>query len=428
MMKIRANFIGVTSTIIIVIMGLFISCKEEIVGPPTVPIRAEIKQLIVNNSIYVTDIQDANKEDDLDSVIVTIPQGTDITQLDLDIIYSYFGSIDPEPGITDLTNPVYYTITSNIESRDYVVIANLVPPSLTSFLITSPREVVGKITGDSIILSLQEGIDYSNVSFSANYFGESLLPDMDKPIDLSVDTTITVTNKEFKNVYNIYIDWYKVIEFTGVVYDCTVHPNEFLPGAISSEDSTFFTIVDDPTAMGGKVARFTSLEYSGNTSGSATFPFVDLGLDEQPDEVTIIIRGKGYATNPTNHRYVEIEVQLGLYRFQFWVTVNGLDGTDYSNLPYENIPGGLDPLAWNIYRLTANRITGEVNIYLNESPDPLAEMAPLFMGLRDSEAWRARFGDGSGGNTYDGEYDYIIIETGGAYSPEDLPLSKILGE
>jgi hypothetical protein len=119
---------------------------------------------------------------------------------------------------------------------------------------------------------------------------------------------------------------------------------------------------------------------------------------------------------------------MDVWRYQFWVEWNGLDGNGYGQLPYEDIPGGLDPLAWNIYRLTANRVTGEVKIYLNENPDPLAEMSPLSMEIRDSENWKASFGDASGGNSYDGAYDYIIIETGGAYSPVDLPLSKILGE
>ncbi len=427
-MKTITNYKGVISIIIISIVVLVTACKEEITGPETVPIRAEIKQVIVNNSIFVEDIRDEVKTDDLDSVIVTIPQGTDVTQLDLDIIYSYFGEIEPQPGITDLTDPVYYTVTSNIESREYAVIANVVPPNLTSFLITSPREVVAKITGDSIVLKLQEGIDYSNVSFSAEYFGESIVPSVDQTIDLNVDTSISVINKEFENVYTIYIEWYKIIEFTGVIYDGTVHPNEFLPGAIESEDSTMYTIEDHENALGGKGARFTSLLYGGNDKGSAEFDYGDLGLDDQPDEVTVIIRGKGYPTHAEDHRYIEIAVFMDVWRYQFWVEWNGLDGNGYTQLPYEEIPGGLDPLAWNIYRLTANRITGEVKIYLNENPEPLAQMMPLFMEIRDSENWKASFGDASGGNSYDGVYDYIIIETGGAYSPVDLPLSKIFGE
>ena len=425
-MKTITKYNGVISIIIIAIIVLVTACKEEITGPETVPIRAEIKQVIVNNSIYVEEIKDADKTDDLDTVIVTIPQGTDITQLDLDILYSYFGEIEPQPGITDLTNPVYYTVTSNIETRQYVVIANLVPPNLTSYLMTAPREVAAKIEGDSIILKLQEGIDYSNVSFSAAYFGESISPTMDQTIDLSVDTTLTVINKEFENVYTIHIDWYKVIEFTGVIYDGTMHPNEFLPGAIGSDDSTMYTIEDHEGALGGKGARFTSLLYGGNDKGSAEFDYGDLGLDDQPEEVTVIMRGKGYATHEESHRYVEIAVFMDVWRYQFWVEWDGLDGNGYSNLPYEEI--GLDPLGWNTYRLTANRITGEVKIYLNENPDPIPQMTPLFMEIRDSENWKASFGDASGGNSYDGVYDYIIIETGGAYSPVDLPLSKIFGE
>ena len=431
-MKIKLNIIPAVSISMILAMGLFTTCKEEKTGPPTVPIKAEIKQVIINNSLYTAEFQDENDTDGVDTVVVTIPQGTDVTSLEMDIIYSYFGKIEPEVvETTDLSSPKTFTVTANIgdpdyeESRDYIVIANVVPPNLTSFMITSPREVVAKISGDSILFELQEGLNYSNVGFVAEYFGESITPSMEKAINLDTDSIISVTNKEFQNDYTIYIEWYKVIEFTGFIYDCTVHPNEILPGAIGSEDSAFVSIVDDSEALGGKVVRFTSLEYSGNNTGSINFDYGDLGLDDQPDEITVIMRGRGYATHPVDHRYVEIVVHLGFWRFQFWVEYNGLDGTDYSQLAFEDIPAGLDPFVWNTYRLTANRVTGEVHVYLNESKDPLAEMEPLALGIRSSENWKAGFGDGSGGNTYDGEYDYFIIETGGAYSPEDLPLSKI---
>ena len=112
-MKKRAIILGALSTLIILITVFLTACKEDISGPDTVPIRAEIKQVIINNSIYISEIMDEDKDDALDSVIVTVPQGTDITQLEMDIIYSYFGSIEPEPApVSDLTNPLRFTITS----------------------------------------------------------------------------------------------------------------------------------------------------------------------------------------------------------------------------------------------------------------------------------------------------------------------------
>lgn len=432
-MKVKLKYIAALSALFIAMFVFITACEEEKTVPPLVPVKAEIKQIIVNNSVYVIEYQDKIKED-IDTVVIIVPQGTDITSLDVDILYSYFGSITPEGGVTDFTNPVTYTVTSNFETREIMVMVQQVPPSLTSFLITSPVELVGKIVRDSmglgrdtIKLSIREGIDVSNTTFKVEFFGESVIPDPLGKLDLTKDTVIIVTNKEFQSSYAIDIDYYKVIEFTGVVYDGSMHPNSFLPGAISAEDSAFFTVEDDAFAVlgGGKVARFVNLDYAGNTSGSASFDFGDLGLDDKPEAVTIIIRGKGYATHVENHRYVEIVVHLDAWRFQFWVTDDGLDATDYGNLEYVDIAAGLDPLAWNTYRLTANSITGEVKIYLNENKDPIPQMDALFMSPRDPD-WKATFGDGSGGNSYDGSYDYIIIETGGAYSPEDLSLEKIM--
>jgi hypothetical protein len=434
-MKTKLRYIAAFSALVFAITVFFPACEEESTGPETVPIKAEIKQIIVLNSVHTIDYLDKIPED-IDTVEITVPQGTDISQLDLDIIVSYFGTIVPEPGITDLTNPVTYTVTSNFETRDILVMAVARPPSLTSFLLTSPLEVPGRIvkdtTGlgmDTIRLKIEEGIDLSKSRFLVEFFGESVDPDPSGTIDLEVENpTLDVVNKDFRTTYAIYIERFKEIRFTGFIYDGTVHPNEILPRAISSEDSAFITIEDDESALGGKVARFTNLEYSGNATGSVNFDYGNLGLTDQPEEITVIMRGKGYPTFTENFRYVEIVVQLGFGRFQFWVTDDGLDGTDYGNLAYEDIPGGFDPLSWNTYRLTAKLLTGEVKIYLNESPDPLAEMSPLFLGPRDSESWRASFGDGSGGNAYDGSYDYFIIETGGAYSPTQLPLSKIFIE
>jgi len=431
MMKLKINYIAAVSIMIIASMVVFTACKEEIVGPEAGPIKAEIKQVIVNNSVYDTEFLEEIDTDGIDTIIVTIPQGTDVTSLDLDMIYSYFGEMTPAAGITDLTNPVTYTVTSNVETRDYLIMAKVVPPSLSSFLMTSPLQVTTKIEGDSIMMEVPQGVSLTNVSFIAEFFGESIDPSMDRTIDLSVEKpTISVINKEFETVYTFYVEIQKKIEFTGFIYDGTEHPNVEFPGSIASEDSTFITINDaEGAVLGGKAARFTNLVYDGNKTGSVNWDFGDIGLDDEPDEITIIMRGRGYQTNPSDHRYVEIVLYLGVKRFQFWVTLDkGLDGTGWGETQFADIAQGLDPFVWNTYRITANRITSEVKLYLNENPDPLPEFTPLSMETKGSELkYKAGFGDGSGGNSYDGEYDYFIIETGGAYSPEDLPLSKIPG-
>jgi len=435
-MKTKYRFIAAISVLAFAMIAFFTACEEESTGPETVPIKAEIKQVNVLNSIFDATIRDDDPLD-MDTVEISIPYGTDVSALDLDIIISYFGSIEPAAGITDLTNPVVYTVTSNYETREVMVMATLVPPALTSFLLTDPVEIAARIvldtTGeamDTIKLKIKEGTDLTNAKFSAEFFGESVVPDPSSPIDLSVeDPIISIVNKEFQTDYCIDIEWYKDIKFTGFIYDGTVHPNVIAPGAISEVDSAFISIEDDSDALGGKVAHFKNLAYAGNATGSANIDFAELGLTQKPEAVTVIMRGKGLPTLAENFRYVEMNIYLGTWRYQFWVTLEGLDGTDHdSEVPYDEIPEGLNPLEWNTYRLTANLITGEVYLYINENPDAFTGMGPMYMGIRSSENWRIGFGDGSGGNAYDGLYDYIVVETGGAFSPADLPMSKIFPE
>lgn len=430
-MKIKFKYISVISTMIIALIVVLTACEEEIVGPDTVPVKAEIKQIIVNNSVYDVEYEDQVPED-IDSVIVTVPQGTDITQLDLDILVSYFGSIEPQPGITDLTNPVTYTVTSNAGTAQVLVMANVVPPSLSTFLLTTPVQAVAKITGDSIMLDILDGIDLSNATFSAEFFGESVVPDPLGTIDLTADNpTVSVVNGSFESTYKIYVDYYGAIEFTGFIYDCTVHPNEIVDGAVGEDEvnDNFFTVEDDANALGGKVIHFNSLveKNMGNHSGSANFKYAELGLDAEPDAVTVIFRGKGII-DAAPDRYFGVEIKWNNYRTQFFVEDVKLDISTADEYKYGDDPNGLDPTNWNIYRITANFITDEVKVYVNEDKDPIEALLVSMEDKGSDQGFKIGFGDQSSSNTYEGLYDYIIVEAGGAYSPEDLPLSDILPE
>lgn len=421
-MKIKLKYINVFSMVLIALITLFTACEEDPEGPETVPIKAEIKQVIVNNSIYTTDELDDNPAD-MDTIEVTIPMGTDITALDLDIIYSYFGTIEPEPGITDLTSPVIYTVTSNIETRQIMVMANVVPPSLTNFMMTTPREVPARIEGDSILMSLQEGIDYSETTFYAEYFGEGINPSMDETIDLTGDPTLSVFNKEFSTDYKFYIDWYKVIVFTGTIFDGTQHPNEFLPGSLAEEEAEGWIIEPDGLAYAGSVAHFVSLGEKGTDghNGAADFVYGQMGLDEVPNETTTIFRMKGIPDADEN--YLEIAFKMDGLRCKLLMEKDNLEfvSDDKNKWKFlEDETTTFDPTQWNIYRVTCNAITKEIKLYLNEEEEP--QMVHFLSDHGSSP--EVEVGDG-GGNKYESLIDYIVFETGGAYSPADLPLSKI---
>ena len=62
-MKNRFKFINILSSILIAVVVLFAACQEEITGPDTVPVKAEIKQVIVNNSISTVTEFNAVPED-----------------------------------------------------------------------------------------------------------------------------------------------------------------------------------------------------------------------------------------------------------------------------------------------------------------------------------------------------------------------------
>lgn len=422
-MKSKFKYLSAIGIVLIAITALFTACEEEIFVPDTVPIKAEIKQLIVNNSIYRVD-EINNVPGDIDTLIVTVPQGTDVTQLDLDIIFSYFGSITPEPGITDLSSPVTYTVTSNIETRQMMVMSKVVPPSLNSFLMTSPREVVAQIKGDSIIMSLQEGIDFTAITFSAEYFGESINPTMDETIDLTENPTFSVINKDFSTNYKFQIDWYKIIEFTGTIFDGTQHPNDFLPGSVAEENADGWVVEEDALAYQGSVAHFTSLGEKGTDghNGLASFVYGQMGLEAVPNETTTIFRMKGIPDAGEN--YLEVHFKLDGLRCKLLMEFDNLEfvSDDKNKWKFlEDEEYEFDPTQWNTYRVTCNAVTQEIKLYINEEEEP---KMVHFLSPHGSSP-EVGVGDG-GSNKYESLIDYFIFETGGAYSPEDLPLDKII--
>lgn len=419
-MNIKYKFTYIISMLIIAV-SLFSACEDDPVGPDTVPIKAEIKQVIVKNSIYRTDLFNQVAED-RDTVIVTVPQGTDITQMDLDILVSYFSSLVPEAGVTDLTQPVFYDVTSNIETREVMVMANVVPPSLKSFRITSPVEVIGIIEDNTVTLEVMEGTDLSSTAFVAEYFGEGTVPDQSQVLDLTQDNpTIKVINQGFENVYNIVVNYYSIIEFTGSIYDGAVHPNEFLPGSVAPEDADGWVVESDPDAYKGNVVHFTSLD---DDNSQADFNYGNMGLNGNPDETTTVFRAKGI--DVAGEHYFEIAFKIGDLRAKFLLRKDRIEivAADKVKLDYplEADPTFV-PTDWNIYRVTCNNATGVFKLYINENADPLVVTD---MGGHDPGA-TVLVGDG-GGKKYEFLLDYMAFEAEGAYSPEDLPLNEIIIE
>lgn len=421
----KVKYKNIINTIFLAVIIMFTACEEEVIGPDLVPVKAEIKQLIVKNSVYSLDYFDKNPSD-VDTIVVIVPQGTDVTQLDVDIIYSYFGTIEPQPGILDLSNPITFTVTSNVESRQILIAANEVPPSVTSFMLTSPVEAIAKIEEGKIVLDILEGTNLSSCEFSAQYFGETMIPDpLTETIDLSVDNpTVKIVNKSFESIYDVVVEWNTGIEFTGTIYDGTIHPNDFLPGSVKEDEMDGWAVENDPFFYKGGAVHFTSLGDKGTEghNGNADFSYGEMGLNEDPNETTTIMKVKGIPDAGEN--YLECAFKVNNLRAKFYINKDEIRILGNEKVIWnftEDAEANFDPTAWNIYRITCNKITGEVKVYINEEEEPKVQD---IMAGHDGPAV-VSVGDG-GGNYYECIIDYIVFEAEGAYTSAELPLRQIL--
>lgn len=110
------------------------------------------------------------------TITVTVPTGTDITNLITNIIHTG-ASIYPENGIaTDFSNPVTYIITATDSSKqNYVVIVDVTPPPSADYLDTMGNLVNGNVL--YLSSSSYSSGGYGRVWYNGNY------PDISNPID-----------------------------------------------------------------------------------------------------------------------------------------------------------------------------------------------------------------------------------------------------
>jgi len=417
-MKVKFNHINMLNMLLIALL-LLSACEERPVGPDTVPLKAEIKNVDVRNSIYGT--ENINEVDeDIDTVLITVPMGTDVTTLDLDILTSFYSTLQPQAGITDLTNPKIYTVTSNVETREVMLMVKEVAPYMERFMLTSPVEVIAKIEDTNIMLEVMDGTDLSEASFYAEFFGESIDPNANTTIDLTVDNpTIKVINKGVESIYTISVNYIKDIVFTGKILDGTVLPHVFDPMSLQSTQIDGWKVIDDETAYKGKALHFRSIE---TDYGQAKFDYVNLGFSENPDESTTVFRVQGIDNGPDVH-FLEMQfsvndLRVKLYLYNDGIRLQGNDGKLDVDYATAGVP---KPLDWNTYRLTVNKITGEAKLYVNEETTPV-----LINTLMGSGGIGAVYVGDGGGKTYECLVDYIAFETEGAYSPEELPIAEII--
>lgn len=151
---------------------------------------------------------------DAQTVNVTVPYGTDVTNL-LPTITHNGASISPDSGVAqDFTNPITYTVTAeNGSTKDYtvtVVVAKNNADNLISFDFDSlTPKVIGSVNQASLTvdLTVPYGTDVTHLVPTITHGGASISPSSGVEQDFSASVTYTVTADDSSTkdyVINVY--------------------------------------------------------------------------------------------------------------------------------------------------------------------------------------------------------------------------------
>lgn len=214
-----------------------------------------------------------------------------------------------------------------------------------------------------------------------------------------------------------------------VIYDASVLPNEFetsrfvtsnvnpsitptAPAIVATEQS----IVDDPDISGNKLLNFEiKSEPHQSFLWRQNFPTAPA-----PTAATVVVRAKGIEGY---NRVLELDLDFGTFRESVYINTDGSFTFNYAKAneanteDLENAPLNINVMEWHTYRVTKSGAT--TSLYIDEATTPIATGITL---LGDRKENYFRFGDGNSGLTYGAQYDYVIWDYSGAYSPAQKAL------
>jgi outer membrane protein assembly factor BamB len=239
---------------------LFNSCKKDKGNTePATKLITSFSFSLANNSNFLT--KDAYGTIHNDSIIVSLPEGTNITTLRATFTYKGL-SIDPDPAVArDYSTPVIYTITgSDGTIKKYVVVIRFLSTSksITSFIFKAAdnpsvsKDVTGIIGNDTIKMVFTSVQDLTLTSFTPTivHTGKKIYPADKTAVNFSNPVTYGVVAEDGSAKYYTVICYVNAaLYFSGAdgnVYalDATTgdelwkHP---VPGAVYSPT------VDDET-------------------------------------------------------------------------------------------------------------------------------------------------------------------------------------
>ena len=189
-----------------------------------------------------------------------------------------------------------------------------------------------------------------------------------------------------------------------------VHDPVFVTSNISGTGSSNNIVADDDHA-GNNLLKFVCpvtgerymWRYNFETTG---------------EKITFVTRVK--TASDTLDRALEIDIDCGGFRERLYIkndnTYQLNESGDKGSLPSTQY--------FHTFRITKD--TSEVKVYLDENPEPIAEVVTPTTGSNNY----FRFGDGNGSPTMGALIDYVIWNEHGAYSPLELalPASLLVGD
>jgi eukaryotic-like serine/threonine-protein kinase len=223
---------------------LTLSCnKPSSTSSPTPPVVLSSEKTITsfvfkasNNSALTADVQGTIGQD---TIQLTLPSGVPLTSLAPTIVYKG-SSIIPQNNLTqNFTNPVVYTVTAEDKTtKNYVVaVKNALSTSkaITSFTLKAANnpglssDIVGKISSDTILLVVQNGVQISNLVPTIVSTGASVSPASLAAQDFSHTVVYTVTAQDgTTKTYKVYL---MTEASPGTIFINTLPEGVAIPGA-----------------------------------------------------------------------------------------------------------------------------------------------------------------------------------------------------
>lgn len=145
------------------------------------------------------------------------------------------------------------------------------------------------------------------------------------------------------------------------------------------------------------------------------------------DPMTVVIRAK---VNPDAVRNLAFSIDIDLDPERFEVQIRKYGDGDWRYNISQGYPGsgdaqnaalGINPEnEWHIYRFTKTGGAGATcSLYIDENPTPIYTNTTSATGRTNTYF---RFGDGWGSGTINSDFDWVIWDNTGAYSPTDQAL------